>query len=78
MNKHAYDVRNIPLAHDLRDAARLLSVSPSFLRLEISRGRLCGSKLGRRLVISHDELTRYLVSGTQRGSIPAMTERAAR
>jgi excisionase family DNA binding protein len=57
---------NTPLAHDLRGAAQLLAVSPSFLRLEIQRGRLRASKLGRRRLISHDELVRYLAAGTER------------
>ena len=64
MNEPQQETRSV-LAHDLREAARLLSVSASFLRLEIGRGHLRGSKLGRRLAISHDELMRYLASGSQ-------------
>jgi hypothetical protein len=69
LNMIEHETSRAPLAHDLKDSARLLgNVSPSFLRLEMARGRLRGSKLGRRLVISHEELTRYLASGTQRGA----------
>lgn len=67
MKENAHETPHTAMAHDLRNAAGLLSVSPSFLRLEISRGRLRGSKLGRRLVISHDELVRYLAAGTEPG-----------
>jgi excisionase family DNA binding protein len=55
---------NIPLAHNLEDSARLLAVSVSFLRLEMTRGRLRAAKLGRRILIPHDELVRYLERGT--------------
>jgi excisionase family DNA binding protein len=68
MNQNEENRSNTPLAHDLRGAAQLLAVSPSFLRLEIQRGRLRASKLGRRCLIPHDELLRYLAAGTERGA----------
>jgi excisionase family DNA binding protein len=55
-----------PLAHSLHDAAqRLGGVSVSFLRLEIARGRLRAAHCGRRVLIAHDELLRYLAAGTE-------------
>ena len=53
------------LAYGLKDAAHHLSVSVGFLRLEIARGRLKPTRLGRRLVIRCNELERYLSTGTQ-------------
>ena len=48
------------LALSLEDAARSLSVSPSFIRLEIARGRLGAIHLGRRVVIRQREIECYL------------------
>jgi excisionase family DNA binding protein len=57
-----------PLAYSLRDAAqRLGGVSVSFLRLEVARGHLRAVHCGRRVLILHDELVRYLAAGTERG-----------
>lgn len=57
-----------PLAHSLPDAARQLGgVSISFLRLEIARGRLRAVHCGRRVLVMHDELLRYLAAGTRLG-----------
>jgi excisionase family DNA binding protein len=55
-----------PLAHSLPDAARQLGgVSVSFLRLEIARGNLRAVHCGRRVLILHEELLRYLAAGTE-------------
>jgi hypothetical protein len=54
------------LAYGLKQAAVSLDVSVSFLRLEIARGRLRPSRLSRRLVITDEELRRYLAQGQER------------
>jgi excisionase family DNA binding protein len=56
----------VKLAFRLKEAADLLAVSASFLRLEIARGHLHPTRLGgRRLVITRDELRRYLTRGQE-------------
>jgi hypothetical protein len=58
-----------PLAHSLPDTAQQLGgVSVSFLRLEIARGNLGAVHCGRRVLILHDELLRYLAAGTERAA----------
>ena len=48
------------LTLSIEEAAWRLSVSPSFLRLEITRGRLRPVRLGRRVLIGEPEIQRYL------------------
>jgi hypothetical protein len=48
------------LAWELPRLAGSLDVSISFLRLEIARGKLRPTRLGRRVVISSSEVERYL------------------
>jgi excisionase family DNA binding protein len=55
------------LAYSIDEIATMLGVSPELTRKEIARGRLRASKLGRRVVISRAEATRYLES-TQVGA----------
>ena len=50
------------LALSVEDTAWRLSVSPSFLRLEIARGHLRPIRLGRRVLISESEIGRYLAA----------------
>jgi hypothetical protein len=50
------------LAYSLETAAEASSLSPSFLRLEISRGNLKAGHIGRRLVITGVELSRYIAN----------------
>ena len=50
------------LALSIEEAAWRLSVSPSFLRLEIARGRLRPVRLGRRVLIGESEIQRYLAA----------------
>jgi len=52
------------LTISLEDAASRLSVSPSFLRLEIGRGKIRPVRLGRRVLISEAEIDRYLTDST--------------
>jgi excisionase family DNA binding protein len=40
--------------------AEQLDVSPGFLRLEVSRGRLRVMRLGRRVLVTKAEIERYL------------------
>lgn len=48
------------LSYGIKEAAESLGVSVSFLRLEITRKHLRPTRLGRRLVITAEELRRYL------------------
>ena len=48
------------LTISLEDAAWRLSVSPSFLRLEIARGSIRPVRLGRRVLISEAEIDRLV------------------
>jgi excisionase family DNA binding protein len=52
------------LTLSIEEAAWRLSVSPSFLRLEITRGRLRPVRLGRRVLIGELEIQRYLAVHT--------------
>jgi excisionase family DNA binding protein len=52
------------IAVSVAEAACALGVSRSFLRLEIVRGRLQATRLGRRVVVMKDQLERYLNSNT--------------
>lgn len=58
----------VKMAFDVEDAAWRLSVSPSFIRLEIKRGRLAASRVGRRLLIAAADLERYLNENALGGS----------
>lgn len=52
------------LTISLEEAAWRLSVSPSFLRLEIERGRIRPVRFGRRVLISAAEIDRYIADNT--------------
>jgi hypothetical protein len=41
----------------------LLPVPINFLRLEISRGNLTATRLGRRVVVTAEEIARYIAAG---------------
>jgi excisionase family DNA binding protein len=53
------------LTISLDEAAWRLSVSPSFLRLEIDRGKLKPTRLGRRVLISEGEIRRYIAHNSR-------------
>jgi hypothetical protein len=53
-------------AFGIVELARAIGVSPGFLRLEIARGNLQPTRLGRRILITSAELERYLVAGSER------------
>lgn len=50
------------LAFRVTEAAALIGVSTAFMRLEIARGNLNATRLGRRIVLMRTELERYLTS----------------
>lgn len=49
-----------PLAVDVREAGRLLSVAPRTVRAWVKSGRIRCARLGRRVVIPVSELERLL------------------
>ena len=57
------------LAFRVTEAAALIGVSSAFVRLELARGNLRATRLGRRIVITRVELDRYLQTapGTRAG-----------
>lgn len=58
-----------PLAVDVREAARLLSLSPHTIRAYISKGRIRAVRVGRRVLIPVVELERLVREG-----VPAQAE----
>jgi excisionase family DNA binding protein len=50
----------VRMAFKVAEAASALGVSASFIRLEMSRGHLRATRLGRRVVLTKSELERYL------------------
>ena len=60
-------------ATSLQKLAQELDVSVGFLRLEISRGRLLPTRLGRRVVVTADEARRYLAKNQE--PLPAHSAR---
>jgi excisionase family DNA binding protein len=61
------------LAVSVNTTARRLSVSPSFVRLEIARGRLHPIRLGRRVLVGEAEIHRYLADNTTSQVLKAQT-----
>jgi len=55
------------LAYGLSEVAESLGLSVPFLRLEIRRGKLRPSRLGRRVVVTSAEVQRYLAQGMSSG-----------
>jgi excisionase family DNA binding protein len=50
------------LAFRVTEAATLIGVSAAFVRLEMARGNMNATRLGRRVVLTRVELDRYLAS----------------
>jgi excisionase family DNA binding protein len=48
----------------LSETAQSLGVSVAFLRKQIREGQLAPTRLGRRVLIKDEELTRYLNEGS--------------
>ena len=59
-----------PLAVDVREAARLLSISPYTVRTHIRKGRIRASKVGSRVIVSMDEVRRLAREGATVNTIP--------
>jgi excisionase family DNA binding protein len=56
------------LGWTLEELARSLSVSVPFLRLEVKRGRLKATHLGRRVVLLDGDVQRYLVDASDKAA----------
>ncbi len=56
----------VRLAYSVEESAKVLSVSPQFVRLEITRGNLHPARLGRRVLVTSEELRRYLDASVDR------------
>jgi excisionase family DNA binding protein len=54
------EVRVAPQALSIAAVAEALNVSQPFVRLEIARGKIRVCRLGRRVLITPNELRRYL------------------
>jgi excisionase family DNA binding protein len=63
------------LAFRITEAATLIGVSAAFVRLELARGNLSATRLGRRVVLTRVELDRYL--GSRQSPSNASTVRSA-
>ncbi len=48
------------ISYSIEEAAQMLGVSRSFIRLEIGRKNLMVKRLGRRVIILKSEIQRYL------------------
>ncbi|WP_442886470.1 helix-turn-helix domain-containing protein [Candidatus Binatus sp.] len=59
------------LSFGLPEVAYMLGVSDRFLRDEADRHRLRFTRLGRRVLITTDELQRYLAENTDRSDADA-------
>jgi excisionase family DNA binding protein len=53
-----------PLAVDVREAARLTSLSPFTIRAYIRMGKIKVARCGRRLLVPMAELSRLVSEGT--------------
>jgi excisionase family DNA binding protein len=53
------------LTLSLDEVAQQLGVCVGFLRLEIGRGKLHATRLGRRVLIRSEEVSRYLTEETR-------------
>lgn len=52
------------MAYSVEEVAEMTSLSKAFLRLEVRRGKLQIKKFGRRVLVLHSELQRYLNTGS--------------
>ena len=52
--------------HDVNSAARLLSISPWTVRSYIHNGKLKPVRIGRRVLLSEDELERLIGLGKEK------------
>jgi excisionase family DNA binding protein len=56
-----------PLAVDIREAGRLLSLSPRTIRRHIRSGRIKAVRFGRRVLVPMEELIRTLTDAGDGG-----------
>ena len=52
------------LAYSVLEVSRLTGLSASFVRLEIRRGNLRASKVGRRVIVLAEHMKKWLDRGT--------------
>jgi excisionase family DNA binding protein len=52
-------------AYSLAELAAQLGVSVAFLRLKIGRKHLRATRLGRRIVVTHEAFERYLAANSK-------------
>lgn len=62
-----------PLAVDIREAARLLSVSPRSIRRYIESGRIRALRIGRRILIPVEGLSELLSPVKREAAVEAST-----
>jgi excisionase family DNA binding protein len=55
-----------PLAVDVREAARLTSLSVHTIRLYVNTGRIAATRIGRRVVIPLESLERLVKGKNER------------
>ena len=55
---------------DVREAARLLSISPYTVRTHIRKGRIRASKVGSRVIVSMEEVRRLAREGATASQSP--------
>jgi len=54
-----------PIAYNFQDAARMAGgVSPKLLRKAVDKGELSVTRIGRRTLIAHTELVRFISEKT--------------
>ncbi len=56
------------MAFRVPEAAALIGVSAAYVRLELARGNLKATRLGRRIALMRAELERYLASHQTRSA----------
>jgi excisionase family DNA binding protein len=56
------------IAHSLAEAAEMTGLSKGHLRNEYKRGKLHFTRSGRRVLVTDEELKRYLAEGSVKGT----------
>lgn len=56
------------IAHSLDEVAEMTGLSKGHLRNENKRGKLQFTRSGRRILITDEEIKRYLAAGSPRGT----------
>ena len=63
--------------HDVKSAARLLSISPWTIRSYIAEGRLTPVRIGRRVLLEESELQRFVASAKRNSASEAQAAEGA-